>query len=572
MEGESQGPQIGLRHLARPAEHKREGGELVFVGAQIGAEFGEVVFRSAGGAVAHGGRNMRVRMERDRKRHRPAAIGFPVQDGAKSGARGHPRGEIGRIGRAHALQRLGRRFPRCRGELLGSLRREAADAPPETNQQLVADKRAVIGFADAGKLVEELREGQRRVDDHRLHFRKGLDRLVLPYGVEDAEALLVDAGAAQIRAKARRPADHLVVEDAAVDPAQKGQVDDVWHVNASGEQIDGDGDLRQRIVAEPADHGAGPINAAGNLAHQHLVLLAVARLERGGERVDHHVRMPIGGREHQRLSRLAGVDMGGELFTHDISEGPGDDAAVEALDLETDVVGGDSQVHLSRERVEKRQLFAGAEMNAVARQLRLDTDRRFLIDEPSIDDRLAQPIGEDRPAEYLGRVQCRRRRQPNADRIEIFQDAAIFADVIGFRPEAQLRVAHFAIERVSAMAFVHDEQIVLVDWRRFLGRVRKKHPLHEPLYRADMNLGIRVGRHVAQHLQPEDVGESAGAYYPGGRERITRLVPQRGAIDDEANSLEPARVQQTVKQSDRQLGLASAGCHGEQQRAVFIIG
>ena len=67
-------------------------------------------------------------------------------------------------------------------------------------------------------------------------------------GIEDAEHLLAD-----LRALPRRPAEHLLVEDAAVDPAQEHEVRDARHVDAGGQQIDRDGDLRQGVVAEGAD-------------------------------------------------------------------------------------------------------------------------------------------------------------------------------------------------------------------------------------------------------------------------------------------------------------------------------
>ena len=91
---------------------------------------------------------------------------------------------------------------------------------------------------------KELFEADRRIDHDRLHigevFKSGRGRPHRKYG-----RFFADLGA-----QARRAAKHLLVKDAAVDPAQEDKVLDLRHVDAGGQQVDRDRDLGQRVVAE----------------------------------------------------------------------------------------------------------------------------------------------------------------------------------------------------------------------------------------------------------------------------------------------------------------------------------
>jgi hypothetical protein len=128
---------------------------------------------------------------------------------------------------------------------------------------------------------------------------------------------------------------------------------------------------------------------------------------------------------------------------------------------------------------------------------------------------------------------------------------AVLADVIGFRPEAELGVAHLAIERVAAMALVDQHEIVLVDRRDLFRRRREQHALDQTLDSADVDLGGRIRRGIAKHLEPEDVSEAAGADDARAGEGVLGLVAQRRAVHHEADPPEPLRVEQAIQQRDR---------------------
>jgi hypothetical protein len=111
------------------------------------------------------------------------------------------------------------------------------------------------------QLLEELLQADPWVDDHWPHLGQALQVRVKVDRVEDAERLLPD-----LRALAGRAAQHLLVQDATVDPAEEHEVGDAGQVDARGEEIDRDGDLRQGVVAVGADQLADLIDAAGDLA------------------------------------------------------------------------------------------------------------------------------------------------------------------------------------------------------------------------------------------------------------------------------------------------------------------
>ena len=130
----------------------------------------------------------------------------------------------------------------------------------ELGDELVAHQRALGVVVDLHQLSRQLREGDGRVDHHGLHGRHVLQGLVDLHGVEDAEGLLAD-----LVAQAGGAAEHLVEQDAAVDPAQEDEVADLGHVDAGGQQVHRDRDVRQALVLEAADQLQRLVGGAGDL-------------------------------------------------------------------------------------------------------------------------------------------------------------------------------------------------------------------------------------------------------------------------------------------------------------------
>ena len=132
---------------------------------------------------------------------------------------------------------------------------------------------AVTVVSDACQLLKQLLERQGRVHHDRLHVGEIFEVRIEVDRIEDAEGLLAD-----FVAKPRRAPEHLFVKDAAVDPTEEDQVGNARHVDAGREQVHGDGDLRQGVVAIGADQGPHAIDAAGHLADGRVFDLAIAGL------------------------------------------------------------------------------------------------------------------------------------------------------------------------------------------------------------------------------------------------------------------------------------------------------
>lgn len=96
--------------------------------------------------------------------------------------------------------------------------------------------------------------------------------------VEDAEPFLANLVAAP-----RGPADHLVIENAAVDPADEDEVADRGHVDPRRQQVDGDDIIGIGIILEPLDRVERPVDRAGDLLDQVVRQVVVFRLQRGAQ-------------------------------------------------------------------------------------------------------------------------------------------------------------------------------------------------------------------------------------------------------------------------------------------------
>ena len=123
------------------------------------------------------------------------------------------------------------------------------------------------------------------------------------HGVEDAEGLLAD-----LVAQAGGAPEHLVEQDAAVHPAQEDQVADLGHVDAGGEQVDGDRDVGVALVLVAADELQRLVGGAGDLDDGVVVDAAVLACEGLLEQVHHQVGVGVVGAEDQRLLARGGVE------------------------------------------------------------------------------------------------------------------------------------------------------------------------------------------------------------------------------------------------------------------------
>ena len=161
-----------------------------------------------------------------------------------------------------------------------------------------------------------------------------------------------------------------------------------------------------------------------------------------------------------------------------------------------------------------------------------------MVIEKAIDHGFAVRVGEDGFAEDIGGVERGSRRQADLDRVEVFEDPAVFGDIVGLIPEAEIAVRHLAIEKIAPMAFIDDHEVVLVNRRRVFRTFGIEHAPNQALDRADMDSCVIIGSDVRQALKAENIGKSLAVDNFGGGELVLGLPSERAAIYHEADAPE----------------------------------
>ena len=157
-----------------------------------------------------------------------------------------PARSLGRGAVAKLLHELIRREAGESLKALEALPLQEALLALELGQELLDEAFAHGVALESQDLAHELRE-RRCGDSTTTGFmaESALQRGVEVHRVEDAEALLANPSH-----EPRRPPEHLLVEDAAADPAQEDHVADRRDVDPGGQQVHGDGDVGQPLVLE----------------------------------------------------------------------------------------------------------------------------------------------------------------------------------------------------------------------------------------------------------------------------------------------------------------------------------
>ncbi len=269
----------------------------------------------------------------------------------------------------------------------------------------------------------------------------------------------------------------------------------------------------------------------------------------------------------ERLLLAERVQLVGELLADDAVEVLVDDALVEALDLEIEFVFELGRLDLAGGQVQRLDLLALGEVDALAAQQRLVADGRLVVDQPVVGDSLAVRVGEDGLAEDLGGVACRRGREADAHGVEVVEHAAVAGEVLGMVAHGQLAFGHVLVERVAAVGLVDDDAVVGVHRRR---RVAAEHALEHGLHGGHLHAGLGLGGHVTQLGDVVDLGERLVLLQRGLVEGVLRLRAQRVAVDQEQDAAEALGLQQPVHQADDRARLAGAGGHRQQAGAAAL--
>ncbi len=374
---------------------------------------------------------------------------------------------------------------------------------------------------------------------HRLHAVERFQAVVDAHGVKNAETFLAD-----VVAFAGGAAQHLLVEDAAVNAAQEHQIADRRHVDAGGQQVDGDGNHRIGFVAVLADQRQRFVDAAGNLDHGIVVHFHALGVKGGLQQAHHHVGVAVGGAEHQRLVRAKGRDAFRQRVADHLIETFGDHFLVEFRDLEIQFIRGLVQVDAFLLHVVDGHLVAHLVVDAALVQLGADVLRRFVVHQMAVQHGFAVGIDKHRRSENLGGVQRRGGGKADLHRVEVVQHAAVFGDVIQLVAEHGFGVGHFPVQQITAMAFIHHDAVVGIHRQGIVVSVHDA--VHQTLHGGDMHLGVGLGLRVVQFLDAENVGETLQRLHRRFLERIGSLLTQCRAIHQKQNAAETLRFQQTV--------------------------
>ncbi len=326
-------------------------------------------------------------------------------------------------------------------------------------------------------------------------------------------------------------------------PAQEYEVADLRHVDAGGEQIDGDGDARQALVLVAQDGLIRFVGAAGDLHHRLVVERSPDLLQRFSQQLHDQIGVMIVGAEDQGFLLAGGVDLPGQFVADDAVESGGDDQAVEGVDLEIELVGQGGGVHRAGRGLDDLDLFALVEVDALLGEQGDETDRRFVVDQPAVDYRFAVAVGVDRTSEDVDRVLGGRCGQRDLHCVEVIEHPPVRRDVVGFRADFQLALAHFAVEDVAAVRLVDDDEVVAVDRDlAAIATITEDSP-HHALDGGHMDLGGAVRRDVAKFLDIVNLGEHLVLLQAHVLEGVLRLFAERGAVDEEKDAVEAFGLQ-----------------------------
>ena len=96
------------------------------------------------------------------------------------------------------------------------------------------------------------------------------------------------------------------------------------------------------------------------------------------------------------------------------------------------------------------------------------------------------------------------------------------------------------------MAFIHHDQIILINRRRIGGVIGEQHPFDETLDGADMQASFFIRLHVFKALHAEQLAKCLWAFDGRAHEFVAGLFAQRGTVHNEADVAETLGGQQAV--------------------------
>ena len=285
------------------------------------------------------------------------------------------------------------------------------------------------------------------------------------------------------------------------------------------------------------------------------------------EQIHDQIGVVVRGAEDDRLPRQTRVDLLREFGTDDAVEIFRQHPLVELVDFDLNFVGSGFRIDLTGEWQERLNRVAFLPGDSVFAERGDDADRRFVIDQPAVDDRPAIAVGVDRRAEDLNRMQRGRCRQADLHRVEVVDDAAVLADVVGLVAEGQLGIAQLFVERVPTVAFVHDDAIVRIDGKRDGVLSGEEQSLDHALHGGNLEFRIVVRGEIAEFLHIVNIGKGEVRVELHVLQGVLRLLAERGAIHEKKDAAESASFDEPIDQGNTGSRFAGARRHRHEQFA-----
>ena len=244
--------------------------------------------------------------------------------------------------------------------------------------------------------------------------------------------------------------------------------------------------------------------------------------------------------------------------------------AVEAVDFKLHIIFQFGTVeYLTGNRVVNGKLFAFPVVDTFHTQFGADIVGRIMVDQITVNDRFTVGIVKDGIAKYLRGMKCRGCGQGNLHCIEIFDDGAVFADIVILVTIEHFRFAHFFVQNVATVCFVDHDQIV-VRYRGHGIAFGIENPFDQALYCGNMYLGFLINFLFIQALDVIDGIQGHQFFDFDFFENILGLFAKRSAIHEEQDTLKAIALNKAVNHTKNSTGLAGTSRHGKQN-SLFAV-
>ena len=186
------------------------------------------------------------------------------------------------------------------------------------------------------------------------------------------------------------------------------------------------------------------------------------------------------------------IEVPGDFFEDGPVEVLRNNLAIEGVNFKLHIIFQLSAIeNFAGNRVVNSKLFALLIVDTLNTQFCADIVWRIMIYQITVNHGFTVGIVEDRLAKDFGCVECRGRGQGNLHCIEIFDDGAVFADIVILVTVEHFRFAHFFVQNVASVRFVHHDQIIVSNGGHSIV-FGIENPFDQALYCSDMYLGFLI--------------------------------------------------------------------------------